>query len=369
MNTAVKIKSVGSVSAILKNAYNLTRQKNQKKDILVLEENSFPQRKMTLSPEQKKQVHALQKTISKCEKRLAEARVKKKEKSIETNKKNIEEAKKKLAKFEGKEDKREKYFTEFTIALTNSYVEDISIDWSLNTLNYIKQKYPELSVVSAVEHRDQSSPHMHILLHSPDKPVTQYLAEINGFENTSRESMKLAYSKIAHDYHDWAQDGVVEDGVRLDPLQKGRKYVSLGQFKKRGNFEVKLKEQEFEDERRRIEDASRRDRLDGIRERIFGSYAKIQELDAEINSTARFNEEITRIGNEFVGATEIISRISDAVERISDAVRRVKQSRIKVDEPIVDIVALQIQKNIAQRAEKKLQRQSPNQIIDKMPKP
>lgn len=236
INTAVKIKSSTRASAAAKDEYNLERQKNQEKDILVLEKNGMPEEKKTISLEQKKERKKLQSKLSTYKKRLEKAIDEGKEKSIKTNQKNIEKITKQLAKLE-KSDKRQKHFTEFTIALTNSKEGDYSKDWSKQALEFIKQEFPELQVVSAVEHRDQHSPHMHILMHSPNKPVTQVLAQYAGQKDTKRESMKETYSFIAHKFHSFANEKIAHK--ELKPLQKGRKYVSLGQYKAKGNFEAK----------------------------------------------------------------------------------------------------------------------------------
>jgi len=152
LNTAVKIKSCSRASASAKIAYNEKRTKNQKKEILVLEKNDMPPLQ-TLSPEDKKAIQALQKKISQSEKRLEKSILENKEKSILTNTKNLNEAKEQLAKFENRQDKRKKYFTEFTIALTNSQNESYENDWSKKALEYIKQEFKELEVISAVEHK------------------------------------------------------------------------------------------------------------------------------------------------------------------------------------------------------------------------
>lgn len=236
INTAVKIKSCTRASAAGKNEYNLERQKNQDKDIFVLEKNGMPAEKNTLSKEQKKEIKSLQSKLSTYKKRLQKAIEDGKEKSIKTNQKNIEKITKQLSKIE-KSDKRQKHFTEFTIALTNSQKGDYAENWSERALEFIKQEFPELQVVSAVEHRDQHSPHMHILMHSPDKPVTQVLAQYAGQKDTKRESMKEAYSFIAHKFHSFANENIAHK--ELKTLHKGRKYVSLGQYKAKGNFEAK----------------------------------------------------------------------------------------------------------------------------------
>lgn len=371
MNTMVKIRSCNRRSATGKNRYNLTRLKDGEADIFVIEENDFPPAKKTLSSEQKKQIHALQKTISKCEKRLTKAIEENKKKSIETNKKNIAVAKKKLAKFEGRGDGREKHFVEFTVALTNSYFEDISEDWAEKTVGYFKLKYPEISIISAVWHRDQNSPHMHILAHSEDVPITQYLAQSNGFTDTSRESMKMAYSKIAHDYHDWAQEGVVEEGVRLDPLVKGRRYVSLGQFKVRGNFEVKLKEREKEDERRN-EETDRRARVGGVRSRIDAIYAEIEELDAEVSEAVGLQGAIEQCGARLTGATDTLGRLADSIERLGGLIERLGGGRTGIlseEEEHKMLMADVLARNAQERAKNRSKRQNPDQTIGKVPKP
>jgi len=223
-------------SAAAKNEYNLERQKNQEKDILVLEKNEMPKEKISFSKEQKKEIKSLQSKLSMYKKRLAKAIENGKEKSINTNQKNIDKITKQLSKIE-KSDKRQKHFTEFTISLTNSKKGDYAEDWSKRALEFIKQEFPTLQVVSAVEHRDQHSPHMHILMHSPDKPVTQVLAQYAGQKDTKRESMKEAYGYIARQFHSFANEKIAHK--ELKPLQKGRKYVSLGQYKAKGNFEAK----------------------------------------------------------------------------------------------------------------------------------
>lgn len=235
MNTAVKIKSCSRASASGKNSYNLERQKNQEKDILVLEENEMPPLE-TLSLEEKKEIKSLQTKISTYSKRLEKAIEENKPKSIATNQKNIEEAQKKLEKFEKRPDQREKKFTEFTIALTNSDQQSYEKDWSKQSLEYVKKRFPDLQIISAVEHRDQHSPHMHILLYSKDEPITQVLARSTGQKDTSRESMKEAYSTIAHDFHSFANKNIAVK--ELETLQKGRNYVSLGQYKAKGNYEA-----------------------------------------------------------------------------------------------------------------------------------
>lgn len=237
MNTAVKIKSCTRAAASGKVAYNEERTKNKGNDILLLEKNEMPPLQ-TLSLDEKKEIQAIQKKISQSEKRLAKAIEDGKEKSIKTNQKNLDAAKKELENFGDRQDKREKYFTEFTIALTNSQGESYANDWSQKALEHIKQEYPMLDVVSAVEHRDQHSPHMHILLHSKEKPITQVLAERTGQKDTSRESMKEAYSKIAHNFHSFANENIAHN--ELKTLQKGLKYVSLGQYKQKGNFEAQI---------------------------------------------------------------------------------------------------------------------------------
>ncbi|MBD3799537.1 MAG: hypothetical protein IE909_10725 [Campylobacterales bacterium] len=236
MNTAVKIKSCSRASASAKVAYNEERTKNKNKDIVVLEKNDMPPSE-TLSVADKKKIQALQKKISQSEKRLQKAIFENKEKSIKTNQKNLEEAKKELDKYQNRQDKREKYFTEFTIALTNSHDENYDPDWAKKTLEYIKKEFKELDVISAVEHKDQHSPHMHILMHSKEKPVTQVIAAQTGQKDTSREIMKEAYSAIQHNFHKFANENIAHN--ELKTLQKGRKYVSLGQYKQKGNFEAK----------------------------------------------------------------------------------------------------------------------------------
>ena len=241
INTAVKIKSSTRASASAKNEYNLDRQKNQEKDIFVLEKNEMPAEKISLSKEQKKEIKSLQSKLSTYKKRLQKAIEDGKEKSIKTNQKNIDKITKRLSEIE-KPDKRQKHFTEFTISLTNSKKGDYAEDWSQRALDFIKQEFPTLDVVSAVEHRDQHSPHMHILMHSPDKPITQVLAQYAGQKDTKRESMKDAYGYIARQFHSFANEKIAYK--ELQPLQKGRKYVSLGQYKAKGNFEAKKRLQE-----------------------------------------------------------------------------------------------------------------------------
>ena len=237
LNTAVKIKSCTRASAAGKNEYNLERTKNRDKDILVLEKNEMPDAKGTLSKEQKKEIKSLQTKLSVYKKRLVKAIEDGKEKSIKTNQKNIDKISKDLSKIE-KSDNRQKHFTEFTVVLTNSKKGEYAENWSELALEHFKKEFPTLQVVSAVEHRDQHSPHMHILLHSPDKPITEVLSEKNFInKDTSREAMKSAYSKIAHNFHSFANENIAHK--QLKTLQKGRKYVSLGQYKQKGNFEAK----------------------------------------------------------------------------------------------------------------------------------
>lgn len=276
LNTAVKIKSCTRASAAGKNEYNLDRTKNKDQDILVLEKNGMPDQKNTLTKEQKKEIKSLQSKLSTYKKRLDAAIENGKEKSIKTNSKNIAEIEKKLSKIE-RSDKREKHFTEFTIALTNSQGESYENDWSQKALDHIKKEFPDLEIVSAVEHRDQHSPHMHILLHSQDKPITQVLAEHTGQKDTSRESMKEAYSKIAHDFHSFANEKIAHN--ELKPLQKGRKYVSLGQYKQKGNFEAKkaLRDKnnslpELNKQKDQVEDALRDARI-FLKEQDIGEHA------------------------------------------------------------------------------------------------
>jgi len=241
LNTAVKIKSCTRASAAGKNEYNLERTKKLKKDILVLEKNEMPKEKTTNTKEQKKEIKSLQSKLSTYKKRLSKAIKDGKEKSIKTNQKNIDKLTKELSKIE-KSDNREKYFSEFTIALTNSKKGDYAEDWSKKALEHIKAEFPTLKVISAVEHRDQHSPHMHILLYSPDKPITQVISQKRGvgysaFTDTSRKAMGDAYSNIQHNFHSYAKKNIARNG--LNKLQKGRKYVSLGQYKQKGNFELK----------------------------------------------------------------------------------------------------------------------------------
>ena len=236
LNTAVKIKSCTRASAAGKNEYNLERTKNRDKDILVLEKNELPKDKISLSAEQKKEIKSLQSKLSTYKKRLAKAIEDGKEKSIKTNQKNIDKISAYLSKIE-KSDNRQKHFTEFTVALTNSQKGEYAENWSELALEHFKKEFPTLQIVSAVEHRDQHSPHMHILLYSSDKPITQVLAEHTGQKDTTREAMKEAYSTIAHNFHSYANEKIAHK--ELKPLQKGRKYVSLGQYKQKGNFEAK----------------------------------------------------------------------------------------------------------------------------------
>jgi len=237
LNTAVKIKSCTRASAAGKNEYNLERTKNREKDILVLEKNEMPKEKISLSKEQKKEIKSLQTKLSTYKKRLAKAIEDNKPKSIKTNQKNIDKISRDLSKIE-KSDNRQKHFTEFTVALTNSQKGEYAENWSELALDHFKKEFPTLQVVSAVEHRDQHSPHMHILMYSPDKPITEVLADKNIInKDTSREAMKSAYSKIAHNFHAFANENIAHK--ELNKLHKGRKYVSLGQYKQKGNFEVK----------------------------------------------------------------------------------------------------------------------------------
>jgi len=75
------------------------------------------------------------------------------------------------------------------------------------------------------------------MLYSKEKTITQVLAEYAGQKDTSRESMKEAYSAIAHNFHSFANKNIAYN--KLETLKKGRKYVSLGQYKQKGNFEAK----------------------------------------------------------------------------------------------------------------------------------
>ena len=233
MNTIVKIKNFSRAGASAKNVYNLTRQKNKDKNIFVLEENSMPKPKRTVC---KKEIKSLRSKLCVYAKRLEKAILQNKEKSIATNKKNIKKIEEQLQQLQV-EDKRQKHFTEFTVALTNSQKGEYAENWSKLALEHFKKEFPTLQVVSAVEHRDQHSPHIHILMYSPDKPVTQVLAQYAGQKNTDRDSLKKAYSLIAHKFHSWANTNIAYN--RLNKLHRGRKYVSLGQYKQKGNFYAK----------------------------------------------------------------------------------------------------------------------------------
>lgn len=237
MNAIIKISNCNFASASAKNAYNLTRQKNQKKYIITLEENPMPAPFPMPTPNQKKQIKNLQTKLSTYKKRLAKSVAEDKPKSIKTNQKNISDIEKKMANLAKFRDRREKYFTEFTIAVTHAKGGRLWQNWGSRALGIIKEMFPDLSVISAVEHRDQASPHLHILLYSPTMPITQVLANAGGRESTTRASMREAYSTIANQFHDKA-DGIISPDA-LEPLQKGRRYVSLGKYKSEGNKEAR----------------------------------------------------------------------------------------------------------------------------------
>lgn len=350
MNTIVKIKSCTRASASGKNLYNLTRQKNKKRDILVLENNEMPVAK-NLSKDEKKEIHAFQKIISKCEKRLAEAIEKNKPKSIATNEKNIKEAQEKLGRYQGRGDEREKHFVELTIALTNSYPEDVAGEWASKSLEFIKKKFPKLKVISAVEHRDQHSPHMHILLHSENEPITNVLAETMGQKDTSRESMKQAYGLIAHDFHSFADEEIAHN--ELESLNKGRKYVSLGQFKQKGNFEAKealraqkIKEKEEENERKRFERDDRGDGIRDVRTRISGHIGAIIELGGEHEEL----REKEQLGKTVSGITETASELDQRICDIRTKIERLfERERVNFKHDLDDVVAQARARNAKKR--------------------
>jgi len=60
MNTNIKIKSCTRASASAKNVYNTTRQKNQERNIYILEQNEMPPLQ-TVTSDEKKEIQALQK--------------------------------------------------------------------------------------------------------------------------------------------------------------------------------------------------------------------------------------------------------------------------------------------------------------------
>ncbi len=342
MNTAVKIKSCNFVTASKKNGYNLTRQKNQKSDIFVIEDNGFPKQKKELSDKQKKEKHDLQRTITVSTKRLKKAIQENKPKSILTNQKNLDEALKKIKKFENKLDEREKNFVEFTVALTNSKGEKYDKNWALESVEFFKKRYPQMRVVSVVEHRDQHSPHIHLLM-CGDEPTSKILA---GGNDTSREKMKEVYSKIANDFNDFAKFALAP---QIAGLERGRKYVSLGQFKKKGNYQAKNKEKELkEDERRRIENENRRACVDGARARIGGHHTAIEKLYAGSAEAHRDEQKIEALGAKIEFASDIFELIANSIERLKQLVRTGGGAELKSEEQ--KLVDAQLARNAQKRA-------------------
>lgn len=138
------------------------------KDITVLIASQVPE-PQELNSDHKKIVKNLQTKLSKYRERLSIAEIENKPKSIKTNSKNIEKIEAELAEVAGKNDDRKKHFVEFTVALTNSKNEIFDKEWGLKTVAFFKRKFPEMTCISAVEHHDQASPHLHLMFHSPKK--------------------------------------------------------------------------------------------------------------------------------------------------------------------------------------------------------
>jgi hypothetical protein len=359
LNTAVKIKSVKFDVAKLKNIYNLTRQKNHHSNIFVIEENDFPNRKKELGDEQKKEKKKIQCSIKVFQKRLEDAIKKNKPKSIKTNEKNLDEAKKKLAKFDTFKDEREKHFVEFTIALTNSRGEKYHQDWATEAVNFFKSRYPKMEVISAAEHRDQHSPHLHLLMYSKDTPVTQVLAND---ADTSKEIMKEAYSKIANEFNTFAKFALAP---QIAGLVRGKKYVSLRRFKKHGNKEAtKNKLKENEENERRIRTENRTASITDIRARISSSHGEIEKQHAEVAEAVRDEQKIGELGDQIESATNLLRRFADTIKRITELFggrnSRVEAKVKSEEQKLVDAVLAKNAQKRATEAEKRKTHTNPH---------
>lgn len=240
MNTNVRIlthQSGGKVGA--KNAYIKGRQKGDdpsKIDVLI--DNGFLDEKR-LSDDAKKERKSLQKKLSVYRKRLEKAIEEQKPKVIANNQKRIEEIQRKLDQPFVKSNKKE--ILDMTFILTNAGKQWQNNEAFRESYNryieaFIKREFGDLHIVTVASHYDQASPHTHALLQVPnDTSWSKYLREKYQVEDT-----RDAYRAIQAKFHDSIEQALNRP---LDPLQSGRRYVGLGEFKEKGNFEVRLKEQ------------------------------------------------------------------------------------------------------------------------------
>jgi len=346
MNTAIRIRNCNKLSAQGKHNYNVSRIKNEqsKNKIKILEDNGFPDTK-ALTKEQREYKRKLQRKLSSYKRRLKTAIKNGKDDTIATAKRNIEKIEKELKELEQGEGAKVKYYSEFIISLTNAheYRKMLENDnWSSKVLEYLKNKYPDLNIISAVEHRDQYSPHMHVLLHSPGKPIRQYLSEVNGEKDLSKEAMQKAYSKMAHDLHDFVQEKVVPE-LKLSSLKKGRKYVSLGEFKERGNYEaIEKKKRKEEHDRHRNKINNQRNGIRVIRRRVEGTIQSVERAVEErheqylMANTIESNENSSKAVDLIRGAIERararFEHIRSRVEELRRAVASVIDKRIKEEQ-------------------------------------
>jgi hypothetical protein len=240
MNSNVRIlthQSGGKVGA--KNAYIKGRQKGDdpsKIDVLI--DNGFLDEKR-LSDDAKKERKSLQKKLPVYRKRLESAIEEQKPKVIANSQKKIVEIQAKLNQPFVKSNKKE--IIDMTFILTNAGKQWQSHKPFRKSFNryieaYIKREFEDLHIVTVASHFDQASPHTHALLQVPnDTSWSKYLREKYQVEDT-----RDAYRAIQAKFHDSIEQALNRP---LDPLQSGRRYVGLGEYKAKGNFEVKLKEQ------------------------------------------------------------------------------------------------------------------------------
>ena len=289
MNTNVRIlthQSGGKVGA--KNAYIKGRQKGDdpsKIDVLI--DNGFLDEKR-LSDDAKKERKSLQKKLSVYRKRLEKAIEEQKPKVIASNQKKIEEIQRKLDQPFVKSNKKE--ILDMTFILTN-----VGKQWQNNEAfresynryieAFIKREFGDLHIVTVASHYDQASPHTHALLQVPnDTSWSKYLREKYQVEDT-----RDAYRAIQAKFHDSIEQALNRP---LDPLQSGRRYVGLGEFKEKGNFEVRLKEQSGSTKTAKKADLSRNTHQD-IQNDLKRLKSQFQDVFLEEQTDSEVSEQIS----------------------------------------------------------------------------
>jgi len=240
MNGNVSISTRSSGGAGGKSEYLKQREKiGVEQNIHLLVENNFLPDLKVLSPVEKKERVQLQKNLHIYKKRLEVAIEKDKPKVIANNQKKIDEIQAKLD--EPIRKGSEKRIIDMTVSLVNvqKLTEEQEVWFDDVAKKFYEEEFSDLHMVTMASHYDQNSPHTHGLmqLYEHHESWEQYLLDKYDTEDASE-----AYSIIQHRWHSHLKSYNLD----LNELKKGRRYVTIGQYKADGN-KFKPKEQSFDE--------------------------------------------------------------------------------------------------------------------------